>query len=295
MASLGASKGVWLTIGGSLLGLLACGTTTPSAEVRSDGRLRVLPTEFTAEVGCSFASGDDSGLAYYVATIVDLGPAPDDDTSGSPVDAAGYPRLSGNGPVARCTSSTSFSTAADDSLIAFGHLYVSLIDGYPAGTSPVLRGDRNEGWPAPGWQWLCGVGGLEESELRWLVEQVNLLPRTAGPTTIRDAGANTSVDPAPDAETSAVDSGDVPDAGNAPDSGDVADAGNAPDSGAASADAGSESLVRDSGTAPVTDAAPPPKTTWDALMEAAALDAFPTPAKVVSGTQAGIRGCIAIH
>lgn len=184
-----------------LIGVAACTSTPSSVQVRTDGRLRVLPEEFTSEVGCSFASANSNELSYYVATLVDLGPAPEDGTESPETDDADYPQLAGSADAARCTSTTTFSTASDDSPIEVGHIYAAIVDGYVGG-SPTVSGDRSKGnWTAPDWQWLCGIGGLDEKQLESLVKQAHLLD-VKDPES--DAGTNVADAMASDASGSAV-------------------------------------------------------------------------------------------
>ncbi len=277
MSSFGFSVRLWLAAG--CVGLWACSSAPPTAQVRTDGRLRVLPQEFTGEAGCSFASGDDSELGYYVATLVDLGLAPGtaDETD---VDTTDYPRVSGSGTVARCTSSTTFATRSNDTQLQINHLYAAIIDGYPPAAPPELGRDRAGGdWPAPRWQWLCSFGGLDEVELRWLMDQVNELPRGATPptTTPRDAGGlgnsgtwdNSETDTAiiTQADGSVVNEDDVVTTG--------IDTATPLDLMTESSDAGVSS--------------------WSQVLRAAALEGAAPPAQVVSGGQAGVRGCLLLE
>ncbi len=270
MSSFGFSVRLWLLAG--CVGLWACSSAPPAAQVRTDGRLRVLPQEFTAEAGCSFASGDDSELGYYVATLVDLGSAPGTEDDRTDVDTTDYPRVSGSGTVARCTSSTTFATRSNDTQLQINHLYAAIIDGYQAAAPPELRRDRAaSNWPAPRWQWLCSFGGLEETELRWLVDKVNELPRGATPPT------STS-----------------PDAGSFNDSGTWDNS----EADAATTQADGSAVGEDEAATTLdsrTESADAGVSSWSEVLRSAALDEAPPPAQVVSGGQAGIRGCLLLE
>lgn len=164
------------------LALVACTATTSRVRVRTDGRLRVLPQEFTAAVGCGFASGDASELGYYVATLIDLGLSSDANPNDHTHARDAFPREAGSGVAARCTSTTTFSTEAsgERSVVEIGHVYAAIVDGYAGLESPTISGSRRSGnWAAPAWQWLCGVGGLDETQLDWLIKRVQRLQTSA--------------------------------------------------------------------------------------------------------------------
>src|SRR5690606_12851421 len=160
------------------LALVACTATTSRVRVRTDGRLRVLPQEFTTAVGCGFASGDPKELGHYVATLIDLGLSDNADTDNHTRASDTFPREAGSGVAARCTSTTTFSTDAsgERSVVETGHVYAAIIDGYAGLDAPTISGSRRTGnWPAPAWQWLCGIGGLDETQLDWLIKRVQRL------------------------------------------------------------------------------------------------------------------------
>lgn len=206
MSFFGLSARHWVVPSCALL-VVGCSSAASNVEIRTDGRLRVIPQEFTSEVGCSFASGNGRELGHYAATLVDLGRSPDAETEGQPTDDdTSYPREAGSGVAARCTSTTTFSTAAsDEGFIEVGHLYAAIVDGYVGEQAPDVSGGRDsDNWSAPAWQWLCGIGGLDETQLDWLVQRASLLKRvelevdagaavTSGvsSTVLSDAGAAT--------------------------------------------------------------------------------------------------------
>lgn len=159
------------SVAGVLVMLSACTSSPSTVQVRTDGRLRVTPQEFTYDVGCSFASGSDSELGHYVATLLDLGT----------VDAGAKPELRGSATAARCTSSTTFSTTGEDSLVEVGHRYAVIIDGYVGTTPPKVDGERPGKWASPNWQWLCGIGGLPEAQLQELLTEAQRLARVQLP------------------------------------------------------------------------------------------------------------------
>lgn len=255
------------------------GCATPqSTTVRADGRLRVSPQEFTSDVGCRFSSGEETELGHYVATLIDLG-TEDVDTDGT--SNARYPRVSGSGPAAGCTSSTAFSTAPSNSLVDVGHLYVAIIDGYEGSNAPQVRRSRREGnWTAPRWQWVCGVGGLDESQVRTVLARVYDLPRLASLLTpnVPQPGGSTQDAGTSDGGThtpvTTVDGGSL-------------DGGNSEPS--ASADAAASTDVMTSG--PDTDA-DREAADLGKLLQSAALDDQPEPTLLVAGIEAGVRGCV---
>jgi hypothetical protein len=289
MSFFGLSALRWLAPG-CALAVVACTSSASSVEVRTDGRLRVLPPEFTAEVGCSFASGDSAELSYYAATLIDLGLSPDAETEGEPTDDRKYPRTAGSGVAARCTSTTTFSTtasnaASNDGLIEVDHIYAAIVDGYAGSQLPDVKGERSaKNWSAPAWQWLCGIGGLDETQLDTLVTLAQNLTITQ------------YVPPASDAGDALALSAELTDAAAEPmDAGAVAkDAGaTATESSDASSsgpfDAAATVTPREAGTAAAEAGAP---RDWRAELSSAAKGEFAPPPKVVSGGQSGVRGCV---
>lgn len=287
------SVGFWVAAGGAALALFGC-ATPQSSTVRADGRLRVSPQEFTSDVGCRFSSGDETELGLYAATLVDLG------TEDVDTDSDRYPRVSGSGPDAPCTSSTAFTTAPSTALVQVGHLYAAIIDGYEGFIKPQLRRSRREGnWTAPRWQWVCGVGGLDESQVRTLLARVYDLPRLAAPLTpdvpapggsTPDAGAS---DGGVQQPVDGIDGGRF-------DGGSVAstsDDQNAIDGGSTTLSASADAAVDTSSSSEVTTTAPDTDADREAadlakLLQAAALDDQPEPTLVVAGIEAGMRGCV---
>jgi hypothetical protein len=280
----------WVAASGAALALFGC-TSPQSTTVRADGRLRVSPQEFTTDVGCRFSSGDEEELGLYAATLIDLG------TEAVDPDSDRYPRVSGSGPDAPCTSSTAFTTAPSTALVQVGHLYAAIIDGYAGFTKPQLRRSRREGnWTAPRWQWVCGVGGLSKTQVRTLIERVYDLPRLAAPL----------VPSAPQPDGTAPDAGTSDGGFQGPvrgvDGGVPADGGSAANSSTADGETTASSASPDAATdssqsSDVTSSDPDTNTDRQAadlakVLQAAALDDQPEPTLVVAGIEAGMRGCV---
>lgn len=294
--------------------LAACSSSPSSVTVRTDGRLRLQPTEFTTEVGCGFASGSDNELGHYVATLIDLGASPDTETEGPSTDTTRYPREAGSGVVTRCTSTTTFSTAAsDESIVETGHIYAAIVDGYGGVQTPDVAGAReDQNWAAPAWQWLCGIGGLDETQLQWLVKRAQWLkavpfepapqtPDAAVSPTTADAALGTVSGPVRTDGGVSLDASVTTEA-SAPAEVLTANPADAGDAAASSVPVTTTSGVEAETAAPTVDTAVGTSAAeardagvardwWAELLTAAESDIAP-PAKVVGGRQSGVRGCV---